>query len=78
MLKWLENRFFNHFFRFIIMNLTISVRKKDQIQFEDDFIQNPEISLDLVERLRIEAGKFLYEYPTTFRRIVKVIRKKQS
>ena len=60
------------------MNLTISVRKKNQVQFEDEYIKNPEESLDLVERLRIEAGKFLYEYPTTFRRIVKVIRKKQG
>ena len=60
------------------MNLTISVRKKDHNTIEDDFIENPEESLGLVERLRIEAVKFLYEYPTTFRRIVKVIRKKQG
>ncbi len=32
--------------------------------------------LDIVERLRIESGKFLYEYPTRFRRVFKVIRKK--
>ncbi len=60
------------------MKLTITVRKKDEVQLEDEFVKDPEESLDMVERLRIEAGKFLYEYPTTFRRVVKVIRKKQG
>ena len=32
--------------------------------------------LNIVERLRIESGKFLYEYPARFRRIIKIIRKK--
>jgi hypothetical protein len=31
--------------------------------------------LDMVETLRTEAGKFLYEYPTRLRRVVKVTRK---
>lgn len=31
--------------------------------------------LDEVERLRIEGGKFLYEYPARFRRVVKVTRR---
>jgi len=31
--------------------------------------------LDMVETLRMEAGKFLYEYPTRLRRVVKVTRK---
>ena len=60
------------------MNVTIKIKKKDDRNSDEDFIDNPEESLDLVERLRIEAGKFLYEYPTTFRRIVTVVRKKQS
>jgi len=33
--------------------------------------------LDLVEELRLEAGKFLFEYPTRLRRIVTVIRRPQ-
>lgn len=37
--------------------------------------QSPEARLDEVERLRIEAGKFLYEYPTRLRRVVRVVRK---
>ena len=34
----------------------------------------PEERLNEVELLRIEAGKFLYEYPTRLRRIIKVTR----
>ena len=40
-----------------------------------DVPDTPEGRLDLVEQLRLQAGKFLYEYPTEFRRVVKVIRK---
>jgi hypothetical protein len=35
----------------------------------------PEERLDEVEHLRIEGGKFLYEYPTRFQRVVKVTRR---
>ena len=37
--------------------------------------QTPEARLDEVERLRMEAGKFLYEYPTRLRRVITVTRK---
>jgi len=37
----------------------------------------PEERLDEVERLRLEAGKFLYEYPSRLRRVVKITRKKR-
>jgi hypothetical protein len=33
---------------------------------------SPEQRLDIVEELRLSAGKFLYEYPTRFRRVVVV------
>jgi hypothetical protein len=36
----------------------------------------PEDRLNILEQLRLEAGKFLYEYPTGFRRVFKIIRKK--
>ncbi len=39
---------------------------------------SPEERLNQVELLRIEAGKFLYEYPTRLRRIIKVTRRTQS
>ena len=33
---------------------------------------SPEQRLDIVEDLRLSAGKFLYEYPARFRRVVVV------
>lgn len=36
---------------------------------------SPEERLNEVELLRIEGGKFLYEYPTRFRRIIRVTRR---
>lgn len=35
----------------------------------------PEERLDEVERLRIEGGNFLYEYPARLQRVVKVTRR---
>ena len=35
----------------------------------------PEDRLNEVELLRIEGGKFLYEYPTRLRRIIKITRR---
>jgi hypothetical protein len=35
----------------------------------------PEERLDLVEILRLEAGKFLYDYPSRLRRTVTVTRR---
>jgi hypothetical protein len=36
---------------------------------------SPEESLDTLEQLRLEGGKFLYEYPARLRRTVTIIRK---
>ena len=36
---------------------------------------SPEERLNEVELLRLEGGKFLYEYPTRFRRIIKITRR---
>ncbi len=36
---------------------------------------SPEERLDAVERFRIEAGKFLYEYPSRLRRVIKITRR---
>ncbi|MDA3850953.1 MAG: hypothetical protein PF447_06740 [Spirochaetaceae bacterium] len=38
-------------------------------------ISNHEEALSMVEDLRLQAGKFLYEYPTRFRRVVEVIKR---
>ncbi|MDX9973646.1 MAG: hypothetical protein RBU21_11740 [FCB group bacterium] len=34
--------------------------------------RTPEERLDEVERLRLEAGKFLYEYPSRMERVVSI------
>lgn len=59
------------------MKAELTVRKlHDNDKNVDDYNSNPTECLDIVERLRIEAGKFLYEYPTPFRRVINVIRRK--
>jgi hypothetical protein len=35
----------------------------------------PEERLDAVEQLRLQAGKFLYDYPSRLRRVVSVTRR---
>jgi hypothetical protein len=37
--------------------------------------RTPEERLNEVERLRVEAGKFLYEYPSRLRRTVAIVRR---
>jgi len=56
--------------------MQITVKKIHDKDVDNDQPKTPEERLSLVESLRIEAGKFLYEYPTAFRRVVSVIRKK--
>lgn len=48
-------------------------RKKDRQYWRSI---TPEERLDIVEQLRLEAGKFLYEYPARLQRIITVTRKK--
>ena len=36
---------------------------------------SPEERLNEVELLRLEGGKFLYEYPTRFRRVIRITRR---
>ena len=38
-------------------------------------MRTPEERLDAVEVLRVQAGKFLYEYPTRLRRLLTVVRR---
>jgi hypothetical protein len=39
--------------------------------------KTPEERLGELEKLRIQAGKFLYEYPSRLRRVIKITRKTQ-
>ena len=49
------------------------LRERDK---DDDNPKTAEERLDLVEQLRIQSGKFLYEYPARLRRIISVVRTK--
>ena len=57
-----------------VMTVTTHAR-----QMEDDRAywrkQTEQSRLDMVEALRKEAGRFLYEYPARLRRVVTVARK---
>lgn len=50
-----------------------------QKQIDEDRLfwkqQTPEYRLDVLEQLRLESGKFLYEYPARLRRVISVTRK---
>ena len=56
--------------------LTITTNDK-QANLDREYWRSrtPEERLDAVELLRLEAGKFLYEYPSRLRRIVSITRK---
>ncbi len=57
------------------MDFSIKVEKLHHESDKSDFVADPQQALDTVEILRLQAGKFLYEYPTRFRRVIEVIRK---
>jgi hypothetical protein len=60
------------------MKLNITVRKlHDKKDNNDDYIENPEECLEVLERLRLEAEIFLYDKPISFQRVITVIRKEQ-
>lgn len=62
--------------RHMRMKLTITTHE-EQAQQDRLYWQSrtPEERLDAVERLRIEAGKFLYDYPSRLRRVVAITRR---
>ena len=62
----------------LAMKLTITTHAEQARQDRAYWIeQPPEERLNEVERLRLEAGKFLYEYPSRLRRTVAVTRRAQ-
>ena len=58
------------------MKLTVTTHeeqaKQDRAYWRS---RTPQERLDAVEKLRIEAGKFLYEYPSRLRRVVTITRR---
>lgn len=47
-------------------------QNRDRAYWKD---QTPEARLNQVELLRLESGKFLYEYPARLRRVITITRK---
>ena len=58
------------------MELTVAVEKLHEEKPDQEYVADPEEALNQVELLRVEAGKFLYEYPARLRRTVEVVRRK--
>lgn len=59
------------------LSLTIEQKPNDSKTHscDRDFVEDPETAIHMVEELRVQAGKFLYEYPSRLRRVVEVVRK---
>lgn len=55
--------------------MRITVRKTHENDVSEDASATPEECLDIVEQIRLQAGKFLYGYPARLRRTVEVARK---
>ena len=63
------------------MKKTLSVSTFGKEESEDKKYwksKTPEDRLDALEQLRLQSGKFLYEYPARLSRIIEVVRKAQS
>ena len=59
--------------------LTITTHQAQAVADREYWRQRtPEERLDEVERLRLEAGKFLYEYPARLRRLLEITRNAPS
>ena len=58
------------------MELTVTVDKLHEEKTTDEYVPDPEEALNLVEELRLTAGRFIYEYPSRLRRTVEVVRRK--
>ena len=58
------------------MELTLTVDKLHEERPEDGYVPDPEEALNLLEELRLAAGRFIYEYPSRLRRTVEVVRRK--
>ena len=58
------------------MEYKVAVEKLGEANPRDEYVADPEEALNLVEELRLRAGKFLYEYPARLRRTIEVVRRK--
>ena len=58
--------------------MKITVKKRHEKTKEENQASTSEERLDLVEQLRIQSGKFLYDYPARLRRTILIRNKKAS
>lgn len=58
--------------------LSVSTFRKEAAEDKKYWMsKTPEERLDALEALRLQSGKFLYEYPARLSRVIEVIRKTQ-
>ena len=69
LVKWLYCKLF-----LIMRKIEVFKNHEDLARRDKEYYKalTPEQRLDIVEDLRLSAGKFLYEYPARFRRIIRV------
>ena len=60
---------------FCDMKVFDSFKSHEQDERKRRLSMTPEERLNEIELLRIEGGKFLYEYPTRLRRVIKITRR---
>ena len=72
----MERNSINFMIKKIIKTTTHAKQAIDDRKFWQS--QTPEYRLSTVEKLRIEAGNFLYEYPARLQRTIRVTRKTSS
>ena len=58
------------------MKITVVSKNQNEKSLAETIPESPEDRLDLVEKLRREAGKFIYDgYPERLRRVITIVRK---
>ena len=60
----------------VTMELEITVENRHAETKEQERIPDPEEALRILEEIRLQSGKFIYEYPARLRRVVEIIRRK--
>ena len=70
---------FKHARYVVTMKLTVTTRDAQEADDRRYWRScTPEERLNILEELRIEAGKFIYEYPSRLRRTVTISRRARS
>ncbi len=57
------------------MKYTLHVEKLHHEDTASDYVEDSQKALDIVELLRLQSGKFVYEYPARLRRVIEITRR---